>query len=56
VSIAPGDYKVFAWEYVPNDAWTNAEFMRPYESLGTGVRVPPGGRHETQLSVIGAAR
>ncbi len=56
VSIAPGDYKVFAWEYVPNDAWTNAEFMRPYESLGTGVRVPPGGRHETQLSVIGTAR
>ncbi len=56
VSIAPGDYKVFAWEYVPNDAWMNAEFMRPYESSGKGIRVLPGGRQETQLSVIGATR
>jgi hypothetical protein len=56
VSLAPGDYKVFAWEYVPNDAWTNLEFMRPYESSGMGVRVQAGGRQEIPLSVIGTAR
>jgi hypothetical protein len=37
--IAPGDYKVFAWELVPNSAWMNAEFIAEHESRGQAVSI-----------------
>jgi hypothetical protein len=41
--IAPGDYKLFAWEAVPNGAWMNAEFLARYEGRGVAVSVTPTG-------------
>jgi hypothetical protein len=37
--IAPGDYKVFSFESAPSRAWRNAEFIAPFEELGTPVHV-----------------
>jgi protocatechuate 3,4-dioxygenase beta subunit len=37
--IAPGDYKIFAFESAPSRAWRNAEFIAPFEELGTPVHV-----------------
>jgi hypothetical protein len=54
--VAPGDYKLFAWEDVPNGAWQNAEFMTNYEVLGTAVRIAPGIRNDIQIRVIPAGQ
>jgi hypothetical protein len=40
--VAPGNYKVFAWESVPSGAWENAEFLAPFERQGKVLRVEPG--------------
>jgi hypothetical protein len=52
--VAPGDYKLFAWEDVPNGAWENEEFMTSYEALGTPVTVTAGNHIDLQLRVIPA--
>jgi hypothetical protein len=44
--LPPGDYKIFAWEDVDEDAWYDPEFMRLHENEGVGVRVVEG-RTET---------
>jgi hypothetical protein len=41
-SVAPGTYKIFAWENIPNGAEENAEFMQKYEGLGKLVTVSAG--------------
>jgi protocatechuate 3,4-dioxygenase beta subunit len=41
--IAPGDYKLFTWETVPNTAWLNQEFLAPYEGKGLAVTVSSSG-------------
>jgi hypothetical protein len=41
--IAPGDYKLFAWETVPNTAWLNQEFLAPFEGRGLAVTVSASG-------------
>jgi len=40
--IAPGTYKLFAWESLPTGAEQNAEFISKYESRGVSVTVSPG--------------
>jgi hypothetical protein len=37
--IAPGEYKVFAWETVTAGAWENEDFLRRFEDRGTTVRL-----------------
>lgn len=39
-AIRPGEYTLYAFEGVPEGAWTDAEFMKEIE--GKGVRVKPG--------------
>jgi hypothetical protein len=50
--IAPGDYRLFAWDDIETGAWTNAEFLRPYEARGRAVRVSENSKEEVQLNVI----
>jgi Carboxypeptidase regulatory-like domain len=40
--IAPGDYRIFAWESIPDGAWENAEYLAPFERFGRIVRITPG--------------
>jgi hypothetical protein len=40
--ITPGLYKAFAFENLPVGAERNAEFMRPFETLGRSVNVSSG--------------
>ena len=37
--VAPGDYKIFAWETVLLSAWLNAEFISKVEDQGRGLSV-----------------
>jgi len=44
--IAPGEYKLFAWEKVPPRAWRDPEFIAPFEELGTPVQIEPAAKVE----------
>jgi hypothetical protein len=51
-NVVPGDYKVFAWEVVESNAWTDPDFLRTYENNGVAVRITEGGRGATDVQVI----
>ena len=40
--VAPGNYQVFAWESIPNEAWENAEYLAAYTRFGRPVVVGSG--------------
>src|SRR5262249_53476618 len=48
-SIAPGDYRIFAWDEVPSDAWQDADFLRLYEDRGKPVRITEGSAGSVEL-------
>jgi hypothetical protein len=50
--VAPGIYKLFAWEDAPNNAWMNAEFLSRYEQVGHGVTVTGGESLNTSVRLI----
>lgn len=52
--IAPGDYKLFAWEEVENDAWLDPEFLRPFESAARSITVRENGREAVQVRLLEA--
>lgn len=53
-NVAPGDYKLFAWESVPSGAYEDATYMRPFEDKGKPVIIGKGATIPTQISVIPA--
>jgi len=50
--VAPGDYKVIAWEDVPQGAYLNADYVQPYEDRGQSVHVERTSSVSAQLKVI----
>jgi hypothetical protein len=52
--VAPGDYKIFAWESIPAYAHVNAAFMGKHEDRGKVVHVGQGGTVSAELTVIPA--
>lgn len=42
--IAPGDYKLFAWEDVEPGAWQNSDFLKTYEAHGKPIHMEAGGK------------
>jgi hypothetical protein len=50
--IAPGEYKVFAFEQLPDTAEQNPEFIARYETLGQSVTVNSGATVETRVRVL----
>ena len=53
--IAPGEYKLFAWQQVEDGAYQDPEFLKPYENQGQAVTIREGSRETAQLKVILAA-
>ena len=51
--VAPGEYLLFAWEYVEQNAYLNEDFMRPFLDRGQEVRVEEGLVIETEITGIG---
>jgi uncharacterized surface anchored protein len=51
-NVAPGDYKVIAWEDVPQGAYLNADFVQPYEDRAQSVHVEKSNSASAQLKVI----
>jgi hypothetical protein len=50
--VAPGEYRLFAWESVPANAWLNSDFMSLEESRGKSITVSTGGSSNIDLKVI----
>lgn len=51
-TVVPGDYKVYAWEDVEPNVWTDPDFMRGYENRGVAVHIDEGGRPSASVKVI----
>ena len=50
--VAPGDYKVFAWEDMTENAWQDPEVLRLYEERGEPLKVTEGSRLDVKLKLI----
>jgi hypothetical protein len=52
--VRPGEYKIYAWEEVEQDAYQDPDFMKLHESAGETVSVKEGAHETVQLKVIPA--
>ena len=52
--IAPGDYRLFAWEQVKSGRWYDAEFMKPLESSGVEISIREKATETRTLKAIPA--
>jgi hypothetical protein len=53
--IAPGDYKLFSWEQVEQNAWEDPDFLKPFESKGQSVSLQEGDGKSVDLVAIRSA-
>ena len=54
--IEPGNYKVFAWEYLEPGSWQSLDLILRYEDLGVRVRISGQARESTNLKLIESNR
>jgi hypothetical protein len=52
--LAPGEYKVFAWERVEEGAWQDPQYLRLFENQGVPVRINEGARQTADAKLIPA--
>jgi protocatechuate 3,4-dioxygenase beta subunit len=50
-AIPPGEYRLFAWEYVEDGAWFDAAFMRSRESGGRALRISEGKNPDISITM-----
>ena len=50
--VAPGGYKLFAWEDIIDGQYENPEFMKSYEALGQSVAIRELSHDSAQLNMI----
>ena len=54
--IAPGEYKLFAWEDVETGAYQDPDFLKPFDKLGESFSIREGSRENAQLKLIPAEK
>jgi hypothetical protein len=50
--VPPGDYKLFAWKNIEDDAWQDPDFMQTYENRGKPIRVIEASKQDVSLALI----
>jgi hypothetical protein len=55
-AIPPGDYEVFGWDYVEENAYLNAAFLRKFDGRSTLIRVQPRSTSRFLVNAIEGAR
>lgn len=50
--VAPGNYKLFAWESIDRGAWRDPELMRGFENRGVVVRIEEGAKASVNVRMI----
>jgi len=53
-NLAPGEYRLYAWEDVEAYVWMDAEMRRPFAARAQSLSVRENGRESAQLAVIPA--
>jgi hypothetical protein len=53
--VAPGEYKLYAWDEIEDGAYMDPEFMKPFQSKGESVSVKEGSQLSEQLTLISTA-
>jgi hypothetical protein len=51
-ALAPGKYKLFAWERMEDVPWTEAEFQKRFEDRATEITAGAGETQKVQLRAI----
>lgn len=54
--LPPGQYKIFAWENVPDGAPQDPEFRRPFGNQAVAVTIPPSARVNLNMTAIPATQ
>jgi hypothetical protein len=54
--VAPGEYKIFAWQDAEPGAPLDPEFRKPYQAQAVSVKVEPNARSSVQLKPIVSVR
>ena len=52
LGLAPGDYRLFSWEYIEEGIWFDTDFLNTIETRGKSVRVSEGGAENVELPVL----
>lgn len=50
--IPPGEYKLFSWDQVEEDAWQDPEFLKPFEEKGQELGLKEGDQKNVNLTAI----
>jgi hypothetical protein len=50
--VRPGEYTLYAFEGVPDGAWTEAEFIKEMEGRGVRIKVGEGDAKTVELPLI----
>lgn len=53
-NVAPGEYKIFAWDDIESGVWFDPDFLRDVESRGEPVKLGAKGRETVKVHVLGA--
>jgi len=54
-NVPPGEYKLFAWEAIPQGAYLDPSYLSRFEDRGQAIRVDKGGSDTIKLRVIPAS-
>ena len=52
VGLAPGEYRVFSWDYIEDGIWFDSEFMSSIETRGKSIRISEGATESVELPVL----
>jgi hypothetical protein len=55
LNLAPGEFRIYAWENVERGPPQDAEFRKPFEKHGATVKLAPKGLEKVDLEVITVA-
>jgi uncharacterized surface anchored protein len=50
--ITPGDYKIYAWEALEQNAWFDSDLLRQYEQKGTFLHIAEGAKEVVEVKLI----
>jgi hypothetical protein len=51
-SIAPGDYRVFAWEWLEVYSYFDPEFLKPFEASGNPIHISESSKQTIEVNLI----
>ena len=51
-SLAPGDYKLFAWDSVEMGQWMDPDFLKPYENKGKSITIKENAKETADMELL----